>query len=201
MLWSQNNFGLLFLSLILSSCNHDEKLLLEIDSRYSNLNFINSVDDTPELSILDYLYFYNGGGVAAGDINNDGKIDLYFTANKGSNKLFVNKGNFQFEDITAKSNTQGNSSWNTGVSMVDINGDGWLDIYVCAVVGIHGFNGHNELFVNQKDGTFKEESQKYGLALKSFSTSASFFDYDKDGDLDMFLLNHGRFHPCRHKER
>ena len=156
----------------------------------TGLKFVNKLSPTEDLNILDYLYFYNGGGVAVGDINNDGLPDIYFSGNMVKNKLYLNKGNLRFEDITEKAGVAGNSDWNTGVTMADINGDGFLDIYVCAVVGIHGFRGHNELFINNGNGTFEEKSEEYGLDIDNFSSSASFFDYDLDGDLDVYLLNH-----------
>jgi hypothetical protein len=173
-------------------CNKQNKELLfkKIPSENTNVHFINEIKDTKELNILDYLYFYNGGGVTTGDINNDGLPDIYFTSNLSENKLYLNKGNFEFEDITEKAKVAGNSDWNTGTTFVDINGDGYLDIYVCSVVGINGFDGHNELFINNQDGTFTERSNEYGLDFDTYSSTASFFDYDNDGDLDMYLLNH-----------
>lgn len=186
-----NSFlALAFIALSCVQCSQSF-LFEEVNSSQSGITFVNSLSDSEELSILDYLYFYNGGGVAVGDINNDGLEDIFLTANQGANKLYLNKGKLQFEDITLTAGLEGNSDWNTGVTMVDINNDGWLDIYVCAVTGIHGFKGYNELYVNQKDGTFKEQAAKYGLALQNYSVSAAFFDYDKDGDLDVYILNHG----------
>lgn len=143
-----------------------------------------------EHSIINYIYYYNGGGVASGDINGDGLPDLFFVSNMGDNKLFLNKGNLNFEDISEKAGISGNSSWNTGVTMVDINNDGLLDIYVCAVSGLLDFKGHNELFINNGDGTFTEDAKSYGLDFKGYSTQAYFFDYDKDGDLDVYIVNH-----------
>ena len=174
------------------SCKKENKDLLfkKISADKTKVNFINEVKDTKELNILDYLYFYNGGGVATGDINNDGLTDIYFTSNLSKNKLYLNKGNFEFEDISEKAGVEGNSDWNTGTTFVDINGDGYLDVYICAVVGINGFDGHNELFINNQDGTFTEKSSEFGLDFESYSSTASFFDYDNDGDLDMYLLNH-----------
>ena len=188
---SKHIFLLLGLCISLLSCQTRTRLFEEVSPEHSGVDFINAIEDTEELSILDYMYYYNGAGVAVGDLNNDGLNDLFFTANKTANKLYLNKGNLKFEDISLTAGIEGKSSWNTGVSLVDINQDGWLDIYVCAVVGIHGFKGHNELFINQKDGTFKESAFDYGLAIQNYSTSAAFFDFDRDGDLDLYLLNHG----------
>ncbi len=188
-----NKVTLFFLVLfVFVACDQQNKELLfkKIPAKNTNVHFINKIEDTKELNILDYLYFYNGGGVATGDINNDGLPDVYFTSNLSGNKLYLNKGNFEFEDITEKAKVAGKSDWNTGTTFVDINGDGYLDIYVCAVVGINGFDGHNELFVNNQDGTFTEKAGDYGLDFDTYSSTASFFDYDNDGDLDMYLLNH-----------
>lgn len=156
----------------------------------TGISFANMLTESDDLNILDYLYFYNGGGVAIGDINNDGLPDVFFSGNQVKNKLYLNKGSLEFEDISEQSGVQGNSSWNTGAVMGDVNGDGFLDIYVCAVVGINGFEGHNELYINNGDNTFAESSAKYGLDFDSYSSSAAFLDFDLDGDLDMYLLNH-----------
>ncbi|MDZ7613292.1 MAG: VCBS repeat-containing protein [Flavobacteriaceae bacterium] len=182
---------LLPLFLMYSCKQKGEKELFElVPAEQSGLDFVNAVKDTDELSILDYLYFYNGGGVAVGDINADGLPDIYFTSNLGKNKLYLNKGNLKFEDITEKAGVEGNADWNTGTVMADVNGDGLLDIYVCAVVGLKGFDGHNELFINNGNNTFTESAKQYGLDFESYSSSAAFFDFDNDGDLDMYLLNH-----------
>jgi len=156
----------------------------------TGIDFENSIADTDTLNILDYLYYYNGGGVAIGDINNDGLADIYFSSNQGSNKLYLNKGNFKFEDITAKAGVEGAGNWKTGVTMADVNGDGLLDIYVSEVGAYKNFNGRNELFINNGDLTFSEKARTYGLDITGFNTQAVFFDYDHDGDLDMFLVNH-----------
>ncbi|HTE34382.1 MAG TPA: VCBS repeat-containing protein, partial [Chryseolinea sp.] len=156
----------------------------------TNIDFENVPEKRELLSILYYLYYYNGGGVATGDINNDGLTDLYFTANSnGHNKLYLNKGNFEFEDITTKAGVAGSSDWCTGVTMADVNGDGFLDIYVSAFSKAHGLEGRNELFINNKDNSFTESAIEYGLDFSGFSTQAAFFDYDHDGDLDCYLLN------------
>ena len=177
--------------LVLSACSKGEdKLFVTLQPKDSGIEFCNSLKDTIGQNILDYLYYYNGGGVAIGDINNDNLPDIYFTSNQNKNKLYLNKGGLKFEDITLSAHVEGKSDWNTGVSMADVNGDGLLDIYVCAVVGTNGFVGKNELFINNGDLTFTEQGEAYGLDFDNYSSSAAFFDYDLDGDLDMYLLNH-----------
>ena len=177
-------------SILFYACNKKELLFKNPTSQETGLAFENTITPTDDLNILDYLYYYNGGGVALGDINNDGLTDIFLSANQEKNKLFINKGNLKFEDITNKANVSGNSSWNTGAVMGDINGDGLLDIYVCAVVGVNGFYGYNELFINNGDETFTESAEKYKLDFDSYSSSAAFLDFDLDGDLDIYLLNH-----------
>ena len=176
--------------LLLTGCTNGGDLFENPTGDSTGITFVNTIEETEDLNILDYLYFYNGGGVAVGDINNDGLPDIYFSGNQVQNKLYLNKGNMQFEDITEKAGVAGESDWNTGTVMADVNGDGLLDIYVCAVVGINGFGGYNELFINNGDLTFTEQAQVYGLDFESYSSSAAFFDYDLDGDLDLYLLNH-----------
>ena len=188
--WMTRFFTAISCVIVLLGCKKEGELFENPSSSKTGISFSNDIVETDELNILDYLYFYNGGGVAVGDINNDGLPDIFFSGNQVKNKLYLNKGNLKFEDVSAAAGIEGESSWNTGVSMADVNGDGLLDIYVCAVVGINGFNGHNELFINQGDTTFKEESAAYGLDFDSYSSSATFFDYDLDGDLDLYLLNH-----------
>lgn len=158
------------------------------------INFTNTLNEQDKTNVFTFRNYYNGGGVAIGDINNDGLNDVYLTSNQGGNKLYLNKGNWKFDDITDKAGVKGTKYWSTGVTMVDINGDGWLDIYVCHSGNIIDRKG-NELFVNQKDGTFKEEAAKYGLVDNGLSTQAIFFDYDNDGDLDCFILNNS-FDEC-----
>lgn len=165
-------------------------LFEELPADKTGIDFKNNLTEDVNHSIINYIYYYNGAGVAAGDINNDGLSDLYFVSNQGKNKLYLNKGNLQFEDISEQANIGGSSSWNTGATMVDINNDGYLDIYVCAVSGLLDFKGHNELFINNGDGTFTEKSKEYGLDFKGYSTQAYFFDYDKDNDLDVYIVNH-----------
>jgi len=184
-----------------SSCKDQKKLFSKLTPQETGIDFMNKNVDTDSLNILDYLYYYNGAGVAVGDINNDGLPDIFFVSNTGGNKLYLNKGNWHFEDITEKAGVKGKADWATGVTMADVNGDGLLDIYVCAVSnhtpanfsGIsHTYftDSHNQLFINNGDGTFTEQAKKWGLDIPGYNTQAVFFDYDKDGDLDMFLLQH-----------
>ncbi|MBL0742830.1 VCBS repeat-containing protein [Chryseolinea lacunae] len=154
---------------------------------FSNLN-----PESQGQNILAYEYFYNGGGVALGDINNDGLVDLYFSANQGDNKLYLNKGNFTFEDITEKAGVAATSGWKTGVAMADVNGDGYLDLYVCRSGPQHEMLRQNALYINNKNLTFSNKAHDYGLDDDSYSTQAAFLDFDRDGDLDLFLLNHSR---------
>ncbi len=180
---------------LLSSCHQSDKMFESLLASKTHIDFANNLEENPNLGIFNYIYYYNGGGVAAGDINNDGLPDIYFTANsKGHNKLYLNKGNFTFEDITDKAGVAGISDWCTGVTMADVNGDGWLDIYVCAIASSHNLKGYNELFINNGNETFTESSAKYGLNFSGLSTQAVFFDFDHDGDLDCFILNQSE-HP------
>lgn len=196
-------YNLFFLNLFLIySCGKHEPLFEKIDENKTGIHFVNKNVDSDTLNILDYLYYYNGAGVAIGDINNDGLPDIYLASNQNGNKLYLNKGDFKFEDITQKAGVAGNADWTTGVTMADVNGDGWLDIYVCTVAnhklpGRPGESQHtyfphskNQLFINNHNGTFTECAAKWGLDASGYSTQAVFFDYDKDGDLDMFLLQH-----------
>jgi hypothetical protein len=167
-----------------------------LPSEKTGIQFTNTLTEGPNTNVLMYEYFYNGGGTAVGDINGDGLQDIYFTANMQPNKLYLNKGNLQFEDITAKAGVAGRGGpWSTGVTMADVNGDGLLDIYVCYSGKLPAEKRANQLFINQGVGAdsipvFAEKAQEYGLASTSFSTQAVFFDFDRDQDLDMLLLNH-----------
>jgi hypothetical protein len=162
----------------------------------TGIQFSNAVHDTKELNILNYRNFYNGGGVAIGDINNDGLADVFFTANQGSNKLYLNKGNLKFEDISDKAGFREKKQWSTGVVMADINNDGWLDIYVCNAGSMDDSSlRRNQLFINNHDLTFTESAAKYGLDDPGYTTQVSFFDYDLDGDLDCFIINNSPVSP------
>lgn len=188
----------LFICLAFLACKNDDSLFQKIDPAHSGVNFINLLDEASDLNILNYLYYYNGAGVAAGDYNNDGLIDLYFVANQASDKLYLNMGDLKFKEVIAKTGISNKDGWTTGISNVDINGDGLLDLYISKVSGYRGLKGHNLLFINlgpDKDGipAFKEESKKYGLDFSGFSTQSAFLDYDLDGDLDLFLMNHSVF--------
>ncbi len=194
-------FGhLILFTILLSGCQKNEhKRFIKLDTSKTGINFTNTLKETPELNILNYLYFYNGAGIAAADFNNDGLIDLYFTANQGEDQIYMNLGGMKFKNTTAISQIKNQGNWTTGVTHVDINNDGLLDIYVCKVGDFNGITGKNLLFVNQgvnSDGipVFKEDAAKYGLDFIGFSTQAAFLDYDLDGDLDMFLMNHS-VHP------
>ena len=192
-----NKKNFYFFSLIVSfqlvSCESKTeksiKLFELLSPEKTKIEFENNITYTNEFNIYTYRNFYNGGGVGLGDVNNDGLLDIYFTANQLPNRLYINKGNFVFENVTEIAKLTGNRAWSTGVSMVDINSDGWLDIYVCNSGDIDGENRQNEFFINNGDGTFSENAEEMGLADSGLSTHAAFFDYDKDGDLDVYLLN------------
>ena len=195
-------FSLIFGLLITEGCNRDGEsgeenfLYTHIQPENSGVDFVNQLDYVEEFNIYRYRNFYNGGGVGLGDINNDGLIDIYFISNMHENRLYLNKGDFKFEDITDITGTGGTQAWSTGVSLADINGDGWLDIYVCNSGNIDGDKRQNELFINngalpngEPSLTFTESAEKYGLADRGLSIHAAFFDYDRDNDLDVYILN------------
>lgn len=173
----------------------EEAAFNTIDSKISGIEFSNDLIDTGDLNIIEYLYYYNGGGVAIGDINNDGLDDIYFTANQKPDKLYINLGGLKFKDISEISGVSKKSTWSTGATMVDVNNDGLLDIYVCKVGNYKSLKSENELYINNGNNTFTEQAKAYGLNFSGFSTQASFFDYDNDGDMDMYLLNHSVHSP------
>lgn len=180
--------ALLVALLFLTACHHQEQTLFQLMDN-TGIDFNNKVTDGRLENSFLFRNFYNGGGVAVGDLNNDGLPDILLTSNMGDNKLYLNKGNFHFEDITAHSGMRQDSMWSTGVTFADLNNDGWLDIYICN--SGHMSTGHrrNKLYINNHDLTFTEASAQYGLDIAAYTTQVSFFDYDKDGDLDCFMIN------------
>ncbi|WP_293016228.1 VCBS repeat-containing protein [Mongoliibacter sp.] len=184
---------LIILSGTLISCSHhseeEAKLFELMPSSHTGIEFRNDLNYTEQFNPYTFRNFYNGAGVALGDINNDGLIDIFLAGNQSENKLYLNKGNFEFEDITEKAGIAVPGIWSTGVSMADINGDGLLDIYICKSGPLVGEERHNALYINNGDMTFTEMAKEYGIADEGLSQHAVFFDFDKDGDLDMYLLN------------
>lgn len=175
---------------LLFSCKQKPSNTLFSEITDSKINFVNTLTESKEFNVFKYRNFYNGGGVATGDLNNDGLPEVFFTANQGANKLYLNKGNLQFEDISTKAGFGDKKQWSTGVVFVDINADGWLDIYVCNAGNMMDKPlRKNQLFINNHNLTFTESATQYGLDNDGYSTQASFFDYDLDGDLDCFLIN------------
>ncbi len=181
-------FLIAFLLLLFSSCKDDKQTLFTL-MEHTGIEFNNIVQDTKTENGFYFRNFYNGGGVAIGDINNDGLADVFLTSNMGENKLYVNKGNWKFDDISHTAGLRQDSMWSTGVVFADINNDGWLDIYVCNSGHMKDGNRRNKLYINQKDLTFKESAAEYGLDISAYTTQVSFFDYDLDGDLDCFMIN------------
>ncbi len=178
--------------LILSACSSEKKktgfYFSNLSASQTGIDFVNTITESDSLNLFVHEYIYQGAGVGIGDFNNDGLQDIFFSANQQSSKLYLNKGDMQFEDITSKVGLQ-TQGWCTGISIVDINQDGWQDIYICVSGLVEPAQRKNLLFINQHDLTFKEQAGEYGLADTSYSTQAAFFDYDMDGDLDMFLEN------------
>jgi enediyne biosynthesis protein E4 len=191
-------FCLLFLTILSCKTTTNDSVFEKLDPSITNVNFVNQITETEEDNVLNYEYFYNGGGVASADFNNDGLTDLFFTGNQTPNKLYLNKGNLTFEDITEKAfpSEKNAKNWHTGVTVVDINNDGWQDLYVSVSANIdHPELRKNKLFINNKNLTgstprFTDKAAEYGLDLETYSTQSAFFDYDKDGDLDCYILNH-----------
>lgn len=199
--WRKHSLILAGGLLILSACTENppapDKLFSEMPASYTGIDFENKLEFRQDFNIYTYRNFYNGGGVAIGDVNKDGLPDIYFTGNMLPNRLYLNRGNWKFEDVTEAAGVAGQHSWSTGVAMADVNGDGWLDIYVCNSGDVEGDGRQNELFISKgvAEGdekgipVYEEKAAEYGLADHGLSTHAAFFDYDKDGDLDMYLLN------------
>ncbi|HET6567196.1 MAG TPA: VCBS repeat-containing protein, partial [Rhodothermales bacterium] len=176
-------------------------LFRKLPAGETGIAFVNRLPEDSSFNFISYMYYYNGAGVAVGDVDSDGLMDLYFTSNLGSNRLYLNRGHLRFEDVTEKAGVGGTGSWKTGVTMADVNADGRVDIYVSEVSGYLDLKGRNQLFINNGDGTFTDRAKAYGLDVAALGTHASFFDYDGDGDLDVYLLNHsvhslGTFGPA-----
>ncbi|HEX5668758.1 MAG TPA: VCBS repeat-containing protein, partial [Chitinophagaceae bacterium] len=180
---------LLFIVYLVGCKSDDPGGTLFVKATESGINFENRISNSKDFNIFSYRNFYNGAGVATGDINNDGLTDIFFTANMGPNKLFLNKGDFKFEDISQKAGFGDKQQWSTGVVMVDINHDNLLDIYVCNAGYQKGIGLENQLWINKGNLTFEEKAAEYGLNDPGFTTHAAFFDYDLDGDLDAYILN------------
>lgn len=189
--FSKHVLGCFVMLVGLASCQSDAPLFKKLDPDETGIRFVNQITETETDNVLNYEYFYNGGGVAAADFNNDGLIDLYFTANQGEDKLYLNQGNLVFEDRTAAAGIRWNGEWKTGVTVVDINQDGWQDIYVSVSGNVNRPElRRNKLYINNQNETFSEKAAEYGLDNASYTTQTAFFDYDRDGDLDAYLLNH-----------
>ncbi|HPH37235.1 MAG TPA: VCBS repeat-containing protein [Sediminibacterium sp.] len=191
-----------------SACKNQagETVFTPITSAETGLDFTNTLTPTPAFNLFSYMYYYNGAGVGAGDFNNDGRIDLFFAANQQANRLYLNKGQLQFVDITKAAEIPTDIAWSTGVSVVDINNDGLLDIYVCRVGNYKVLKGKNQLLVCTKIDEkgiphYQDQAAQYGLDFSGFSTQAAFLDYDGDGDLDLFLLNHSVNHDGNYAPR
>ena len=199
-------FGIAFLFSCSSNDSVKDPLFTVLEGRRTGLEFRNDLKATPAFNMFKYMYFYNGAGVGAGDFNNDGLIDLFFASNQGENKLYINNGDLKFTDRTKEAKIPQDGGWSTGVSIVDINNDGLLDIYVCRVGNFEQLQSHNQLLVCQgldKDSIpyYTDKSAEYGLNFSGFSTQAAFFDYDLDGDLDMYLMNHSLRYNATFNER
>ena len=180
------------LLLLLSACQRSSEppaLFEHLPPSVTGVTFENRLPEDSSFNILNYLYYYNGGGVAVGDFDGDGRPDLYFTSNLGKNRLYLNRGHYRFEDVTDRAGVAGPDGWKTGVTVADVNGDGRPDIYVSTVTYL-SMHGRNALYINNGDGTFTDRAHEYGVDHVGYSTQAAFFDYDGDGDLDLFLLSH-----------
>ena len=189
----QNIFSskLILMLLIFSGCSSSaDNLFTLMSSGKTGVNFKNLLGETEQFNILNYGYLYNGGGVAIGDINNDGLADIYFTGNMVGSRLYLNKGGLEFDEIAESAGVFAAGLWNTGTTMADVNGDGFLDIYVSRSAAKNPEKRRNQLFINNGDLTFTEMGKVYGVDDSGYSTQGAFFDYDNDGDLDLYVMNH-----------
>lgn len=184
-------------ALLATSCAEETPATLfsEVDARTTSIEFQNDLTEDRDFNIIEYLYFYNGGGVALADFNNDGNLDVYLVANQQSNRLYINEGDWKFRDVTRSSGTSGLGNWKTGVTVADVNNDGWQDLFLTGVGGYKKFTSRNQLLINNGDLTFTDRTEEFGLSFQGLSTHAAFFDYDRDGDLDMYLVNHSVHSP------
>lgn len=184
---------LLLITQALVSCNEDpsEQVMLEqIPPEQSGIDFSNDLIEDEVMNIVEYLYFYNGGGASAGDLNNDGLEDLVFISNQKGPRIYMNNGAFKFKEVTESSGIRPSGNWHTGISIADINQDGFADLFICGVGGYKNLNGSNRAYINNGDMTFSDQTDSLGLSFKGLSTHSTFLDYDQDGDLDLYLLNH-----------
>lgn len=200
--------GVLLLLICMAACSgkKSDPLFALLDHEKTGIHFSNNLNPTTSFNLFSYMYFYNGAGIGAGDFNNDGLIDLFFAANQGNNSLYLNTGNLQFKDVTKQAQIPADGAWSTGVSVVDINNDGLLDIYVCRVGNYKTLKGKNQLLVctgigEDKVPVYEDQASLYGLDFSGFSTQSAFLDFDGDGDLDMFLLNHSVNHDGNYAPR
>lgn len=186
---TQSSLPIVFLCLVFGACKHDTQLFELLSPEQTGITFANNLVPAETLNTYVFRNFYNGGGVAIGDLDNDGLADIFLTGNQVSNRLYLNRGHFRFEDVTESAGLHSANVWTTGVSLVDINSDGWLDIYLSKSGPPGGARRHNELFINQQNATFIELAHEYGLAFQALGIHASFFDYDGDRDLDAYVLS------------
>lgn len=189
-LFKKSSLFLLLASLLSCGVDHPEIMFTQMESETTGIDFANKLQETEEFNVLEYSYLYNGGGVAVGDINNDGLLDIYFTGNMVGSHLYLNQGNFKFKEIAKDAGVFAEGLWNTGTTMADVNADGLLDIYVCRSAAKAPHKRKNLLFINNGDLTFTERAYEFGVDDSGYTTHASFFDYDNDGDLDLYILNH-----------
>src|SRR5688572_19512195 len=192
-MWARFFFLLLLISVFMNCSHEKDPLFRLVPPKESGIDFINTIEEKDTINILNVQYMYHGGAVAIGDFNNDSLLDIFFSGNMVSNRLYINRGDLKFIDVTDQSGIVGTEKWNTGVALADVNEDGWIDIYVCASIHTDSTKRANTLYINKgldENGIpkFQDEAQKYGIADTGYSQNAAFFDYDKDSDLDLYVL-------------